>query len=277
MRYFFISWMNFKSLYVYRINAFMTIMYTFVNSIMVYFLWKAIFAENDMIGGFTFEQMITYVLMSLVISRFLFFFLEDYLSSKINDGSIITFLMKPMYFPFFAFYEKMGESIFRLLTAGIPTVLLAIFAYNIKITMSGSSIVFFIITLLYSWTILFCVQFLFGVFVIYVVQAGGLWRLRMSIIAIFSGEWMPLDLYPLWLRNLVVNLPFKIIYYYPLTLLTNKENLMADSLIVKLFTINGVSKSISILLEMSLWLFILIVVCILLWRTIIKRLSIQGG
>jgi ABC-2 type transport system permease protein len=87
-------------------------------------------------------------------------------------------------------------------------------------------------------------------------------KFKRAIVGFFAGSLLPLDFFPLWLRQIAAALPFQGIYYIPLTLVTGLRDYKAvwSQVLLQMF-----------------WVVILSVLSYLLWSQAIKRVTIQGG
>lgn len=59
-KYYEIAKINFKVQLIWRFDVVVNMMFTIIKILFVYILWKAIFGENDIVSGFTFNSMLSY-------------------------------------------------------------------------------------------------------------------------------------------------------------------------------------------------------------------------
>src|SRR5471030_3308692 len=80
---------------VYRWNFGVRAFFSLFQLVVVFVLWGAAFAASARIGGFDFNQTVTYFTATLVLQFFVGAFNEDYqISEEIRNGLINQFLLK---------------------------------------------------------------------------------------------------------------------------------------------------------------------------------------
>ena len=84
---------------VYRVNFFLEILSGILSSLIVVFLWVAIYrgATREVIGGYSIGEMVTYLLGAGLINSFILTTAENpETSQSIQDGSLSTLLLQPI-------------------------------------------------------------------------------------------------------------------------------------------------------------------------------------
>jgi len=122
-----------------------------------YYLWKAIFAGRDQLGGFSWEEMKAYLIISFLSNTILSYFSEVKISQKILDGSIAFDLLKPIDFQKARLAETVGSSVFEGLVSVVLAFLFLFLYEGVAVPESPITWVFFIISF-----ILYSVYFVFG-------------------------------------------------------------------------------------------------------------------
>src|SRR3989338_842145 len=80
----------------YRLNFVLWRVRRIVNLLLVYFLWHAIFAGRDTLFGYSQSQMLTYILISNIVSSFVFATRTMDIGDEINSGDLSNYLLKPI-------------------------------------------------------------------------------------------------------------------------------------------------------------------------------------
>lgn len=83
--------------FTYRLNFLIWRARNVLRVLMVFFLWKIIFTQQNMAFGYSSEQMNVYILLSMVILAFVWSApSNDLVGGQIADGQLSNFLLKPI-------------------------------------------------------------------------------------------------------------------------------------------------------------------------------------
>ena len=84
----------------YRLGTFVTLFGNLVYLVLIYFLWKAIYASSgtDVVNGMTLNDTLVYLVLATALFNFLEVFLVWDMSREIQSGAIVLKLLKPMSF-----------------------------------------------------------------------------------------------------------------------------------------------------------------------------------
>lgn len=276
LKYLFVSINAFRNLSVYKINMMIEIFFTIIQTTMLYYLWQAVYSQNEIIGGYSFEEMVRYVLIGQLLATVYFFFVEDFISSKFKDGSVSHYLMKPISFPKYVFFDRLGETAYRTYISILPLAILMILIFKIDLNVGLTTWFYFFISVVISWLTFFCIQFLIGLLVVFTLNSTGIFRFRNFLVLALSGAWVPLDMYPPFIREILMNLPLRSLYYLPLSIVNNKYS-ESSSILSEIVEGLGFSLLNSFLIEMLVWLAILMLLCSFFWNKAKNYITIQGG
>ena len=107
----------FQKQLAYRAGVIMFILGEFLTLSITMFLWKAIYAssEETVINGFTFEEMIIYLLMMFLTAGLTSVNVLYTISREVKDGSIAINLVRPINFEKRMFFEALGTPLYNLL------------------------------------------------------------------------------------------------------------------------------------------------------------------
>lgn len=232
--------------------------------IMIYFLWKAIFASVDTttVNGMTFEDTMIY----LVLASALFYFMEMYLvwemGSDIQSGKIILDIIKPMKYPIFKFFQLSGNFIMFFFITFLPTFIV-VYIVTYGAIHLDYNILFFLVSVLLGLLINYFIDFFIGTICLYTESIWGINIMKEVIVLLLSGATIPIVFFPEPLKTVVYYLPFQAIYNSPLRLLIDYSM--------------PFSERIEILGIQLFWLIIMILVSGSFWKISLKRITINGG
>lgn len=208
----------------FRLGIAVTILGNLIYLVIIYYLWKAIFAsvDVDVVNGMTFQDTMIY----LVLAAALFSFMEMYfvwnMGQNIQSGKIILDLIKPMKYRRYIFFHHTGYLIMSFLTTFLPTAVVIYFVTDGGIHL-GINIVFFCISVVFAELINYYIDFFVATICLYVESSWGLNIMKEVIISVLSGASIPLAFFPETLGKIVMYLPFQAIYNIPLSILIKSD------------------------------------------------------
>lgn len=182
-----------------------------------YFIWSYIFEvkgngdPNFTIGGFTFDEMLVYLIIGLLINTARSSDVAQRISEIVKSGDIAIYLCRPVNFVKSLLADGIGGKVINLI---VFTILLVVMTNLFSLPYPKSSI--FAIFILYAILML-----LFDI-VLYVIIGGlsfwfvEIWGIRASIeqiLWILSGRVLPLSLFPVWMQTFLAFTPFMYLEY----------------------------------------------------------------
>ena len=251
---------------VYRWNFAVRGCFSLFQLVLVFVLWGAAFASSKSaaLGGFSFDQTLTYFLAVSVLQFFVGAFNEDYqISEEIRTGLINQFLLKPIN------YFGYRLSIFgaaRIVSASLilAPLSLVVFLLHSRLAFPHESwrIGLGIPALALSGLIQFTIAYCFGLLTFWFLEIQGFVILSMAVEATLGGQIFPLDLMPQRLFHAASLLPFYYQMYFPAAILTGRLPLVAAE--------RGLGIQV-------LWAAVLLGGAAILWRRGLRRHTAVGG
>lgn len=224
-----------------------------------YYFWKAIY-ESTVIPEYNFMQMFFYLCTGQII-HILFPKVSSKLSQLVKTGDIVHWLLKPISIFRQFFFVSIGQSIYRLIFIALPILLIIILIFNIFPDFILFNIFKFILVFVLSYLFVFIFDLFIGIFSFHTYNIRGVQSFKYAAITLLSGRFLPLSLYPDWIRKIIEYIPFKIMYYYPLMVLFNKTE----------------QTLINIVIYQIIWIIILGFFTYIFYKSSIKKILIQGG
>lgn len=224
---------------MYKLNTFMLLTITIVPPVAYYFLWKTVYIQKGIIGGYTFSQILTYYIISIIFHE-----MQPsawHIGTIIKDGRLSLYLSRPL-------------SVFgSFLSTAYGYVLLWWF-----FSLSGGALLFLIfrkfillpspLNFFYSLTFAilagilnFTVEFTCLLFAFFIENPFGIARLYRYIIYFLGGSIIPLDLLPF--KKIFLNLPFKYLSFFPTQIFLGRvphQKLFTELLYLLLWTVIAV-------------------------------------
>lgn len=252
-----------KSAMSYRVAFFISILSRGFTVAVTYFLWKAIYQSslNPILGGFDFEEMTNYVLISFFTHMIVTCVPTMLIAREVADGSIAMNLLKPISYR----GRILAVSIGGLVVAGVISIVpfMIIFTATGWLNWPGAeTFVVYLISVVLGYLNFFLFEFCFSMLAFYTTYFFGLNMASTVMIKFFSGALIPLSFFPDVLAKAFQFLPFASMNYTPVMIYLGK------------MTKQQIYENIAL---QSLWVVVFYLLGSLLWNHAIKRLTILGG
>lgn len=229
---------SFKMQIIWRFDVVMTMVATITRIIAAWILWLAIFEGKEVVGGFTFEAMLSYYIIGAIISSIDFSNqVSGEVSYLVKDGGFSKHMVTPMN-PM-GFFGSMvgGESAFHLGFSLLAAVICSVaFRVNIILTMNVVQILLAALLILSGLAFMVGYHYFVGIMAFKFLDVGFFMHIQGAIIAFATGSMIPLSLLPDVVVDILRFLPFTHVVYTPTMLLTGQigpaEGLFGLSVII---------------------------------------------
>jgi ABC-2 type transport system permease protein len=232
-------------------------------------IWRALigaagYAESSR-GTITLREMVTYVVISRCISVFISLFAGysplSQLGNKVRRGGIAMDLTKPLGLRENIFFGNIGSMLFEVVYGALPMLLIGALFFGIDVP-SALNLGLFAVAAINGLLLYFMLSYVLGLLAFWYLEVWHFERLLNDLITVFSGALIPLWFFPPFLVTLSEWLPFRLIYYVPISIYLEKETPAAVGFLV---------------LQQLLWLGLLLWVERALWKRGVTKLVVQGG
>ena len=235
---------------------------TLLRLVIMYFFWVAVFHNRTEISSISFESMITYVVIAMM--------LENYVSGagnemarNIKNGDIALELLKPYDYLTKLIFMDLGSKANSFVRTTIPIFLVAIIFIGIGAPLSWESALLFCASMLVGILIGTQIDLIIGVLAFWTVNVWGLRVLREAVIKFFSGALVPLTLFPSWFQEVSSFLPFQSMIFVPVAIYTGQIPMGTQAFMA--------------FATQLFWLCILFVLVRLGWAQAVKKVTVFGG
>ncbi len=256
---------SFKEQLAYRISFFMGITQKLFGILIQLCVWQALIGQSGITtsseGVITIEEMTAYVFISSMISTLLNRDIIIDINERVRDGFISVDLIKPMNFTGYMFCRMTGGSLFTLLFQMLPVLAVAVIFIHLK-TPALQDMLFFALSLVGAYMIMFFITFILGLLSFWYTSMWQVVALLDTCINLFAGSWIPLWFFPEVFNTISSFLPFRLMYYVPISIYLGKLEYAECWFAV---------------LQQIIWAGILYGITRLVWHAAIKKLVIQGG
>ena len=257
------SRIGFVNILAFRLRYYTGIITYLINVTVYYYIWKALYATDaNFAQGYSFDDIVTYIAVGWMIRSVYFNNIDQVMASEVLEGRIALTLLKPVSVQTVYLGRALGEAAFRFLLLTIPAAVVISLIFPVQFPTSNTQVVIFALSLSLSILIVAAMNFIVGSFAIRMKSILGLIRAKFYIQELLSGLLLPISMLPGVARKIVSFLPFEHIAYTPLQIYLGKvtENQLFALLFLQL-----------------LWVITLITVGRMLWKVMIRKLTIQGG
>ena len=226
------------------------------------FLWFAVYASNKTVGNYSFGQMIFYYAFIPLVGSLTEVYIISSLPKMIKDGRISTDLLKPYKISVCFFIRtislKVAQQVLKL--PFFLIMLAGIFLYfGLIINLSNVilCLLFCPFALFFNYLVDLCLSYT----AFWIDDVWALKHLKIVLLLVFGGMAFPVDLVPTGLKSIFLFLPFKFVYYVPISIV---QGISLDALF-------------SNLVQIICWIAIFGVMAKLLWRAGIKKYGAYGN
>lgn len=224
-------------------------------------LWRAVYALGglDVMAGLRLSQMIWYLAMTetVILSGSRVF---QELSEAVKSGDLAYTLVRPYHYLGFQIAHSLGVSLPRMALNFVIAVLV-ILPFVRRVETSVLGVAGFVVLALFSILLDAMIGLLIGLSAFFVEEVDPIYWIYSKLLMSVGGMFVPLDIFPIWLRRISAWLPFQMIIYAPArTFVAFDAQLFARSLA-----------------GLALYILLVGIILALVWRWGKQRVVIHGG
>ncbi|MFY0545611.1 ABC transporter permease [Brevibacillus sp. H7] len=253
---------RFLTMLAYRVNYYSGIVIYGINIGAYYFLWGAIYGGQQQLGGLSVEQMTAYVAISWMSRAFYFNNIDMEIAQEVREGKVAIEMIRPYNYLSVKTAQALGEGIFRLLFFAAPGILLVSLFIPFRFPGTVETGGLYLLSLMFAFIINTEINLLTGLFTFFLFRNEGIMRAKRVIVDLLSGLILPISFFPGWAQTLMAYLPFQAINYYPSLIFTGAVD---------------TGRALEIILLQVVWIAVILLPIVLLWRRARHKLVVQGG
>ena len=228
---------NFKGCIIWRFDILANLLLTVTKITFAYILWKAVFGENDVIGGFTFYSMLTYYVTGAFLSGAdMSKKISTEICTRVISGTFSTYIIVPVNIQIYFMAQNFGRLIFYLLLNIISLftwifILQISFSFTNNMYYLGTAAVMALLGLIFMTEF----QFFIGILSFKFLEIS-MFRIIVDNIMVFiTGAAIPLSLLPEAVTAVMRIFPFYYIIYLPSMLAIGRNGNEALSGLIIIF------------------------------------------
>jgi len=254
---------TFHTTYIYRFDFWVRLVSAAIMMYATYSLWSILYTQTPDAFGLDRARMTTYGVIGVVLFAVLISvnFVRYYISDKVRDGTLELDLLKPIDFLFHMLGRNIGEMLMQALFYGLPAYLFARFVLGIEAPASTANALAFLASLLLGFLVFFHISLLIGLISVVTLKIDSYIWVFIGLTSFASGQIVPLWMFPPGLRAVLDLLPFKYIFFVPMTIYIGAQE-----------------TSLAVLLRnQAAWVLVLFAGAVLFWSGVRRRIVVQGG
>jgi ABC-2 type transport system permease protein len=267
---------SFARILSYRATVLMYVLGGMTQPVILFFLWRAVFAGADagggtaaggsaqtVINGFSFPQMVGYLLFTVLAGSLIYGNADEVIANEVMDGSIAMNLARPLDYRRRVFFDHLGEVLYNFIAIGLPSLTLALVVLGSAGRFpSAANLALGALSLGMAFFLNFYYRFSLGLMAMVTTNMWGLTRLEAVVANFLSGALIPLAFFPLWARETVQYLPYASLVYAPA---------------MAFLGMLGGAELLRLLAVQAAWVFAFRALSGAAWRGLTRRLAINGG
>jgi ABC-2 type transport system permease protein len=224
-------------------------------------LWTAIYSANkatDM-WGFRWSQVMWYLVITeaIVLSNSRIF-IE--ISATIKSGELAYLLIRPCKYLFYQISYSLGKTfVYVIVNFMIAAVIILPFVRTFETNIYG--ILGFMFFSFLSLLLDTLIALLIGMGAFFIEEVQPIYWVYSKLLLSIGGVFVPLEIFPEWLRKISAILPFQLIAYAPARIFVNFEREFFLRSILNIF----------------IYIFIVGALISITWRVGKKRVTVHGG
>jgi ABC-2 type transport system permease protein len=223
-------------------------------------LWQAAVRGQDTVAGVPGPEMLSYVVMAWVAVSFFATRVNEEIGQRFRDGQIVADLLRPLSLQLNCYTRDLGRALAMLLLQTLPLFALSALVFPVQLPRHPITWVFWLLSLVLSHLGNFGLSFLIGIAAFRLHNITGLTHLKATLVSIFSGALIPLELFSERWQPLIFALPFHGFAHTPASIFLERDVSVA-----------------ALLLDQAKWAAVLWVAGLLAWRGAARALTVQGG
>lgn len=238
-----------------------------VNVIAIFILvafWTAIYASKSggEIGGLVLQQTLTYIILARIFAgaasdtNNLWLF-----GNLMREGQVGIELLRPVDLQLSIYVQTLTRIVIGVVM-NIPVALIAWLLFRFQLPSNPLIWLSFLVSLFLGVSVLFFFDWIIGCAAFYSTETWGLSVLRFGFSTFFSGQLIPLEIMPDWLRQITAILPFSHALYTPVSILSG---------------ITPVAEAPRIWLGELVYLLVFVLLSRIVFRIAVRKVTVQGG
>ena len=202
----------------YECNVYGNIIMQTIIMITSAYFWRALYKGRGMVGDVDADSMLTYVVISSLLSVLLITNVERRIQTSVVKGTVATDMMKPVNIFGVYFAEDIGNIIALIFQNMLPILIIGALMIRVPRMADIRDLPLLIISVAESFLINWLIAALFGMIAFTAVNIDALIQVKKHLLRLLSGSIIPIWFFPPGVARVLESLPFVYIYQLPLSI-----------------------------------------------------------
>lgn len=206
----------------FRFDFFMNLLGTVFPIIMQVFIWISMYSGSggDALYGYTFPQMIMYVVIAQAVSRFTSTGVEYTVNEDIHSGGIAKYLVRPVNYIGFRLCDAVGNRFSAMITMIVLTFgALGVLFFAVDFTVPLSAVLLFFPSLILAAILNFFLFFCISTLAFWLTEIGNFFHALSVVMMVMSGGVFPVSVFGSTYEAAAKYIPLTYTVNYPIQIL----------------------------------------------------------
>jgi ABC-2 type transport system permease protein len=225
---------------------------SFINAVVYFQVWKS--AGVHTIHG---VDLVSYYFLLMVVGTFVFAHVETPIAYvDIQEGNLSSLLTKPYSYGMYRLWTEVPWRLFQgIIGIGLLLMMVTVFQVPIHIETEPFGMILTIVSIVFGFCIMFLYKTILGLAAFWMTEILGLTQTSDVILLMLGGYIMPIAAFPPWLSTIAWISPFPYVAYVPV--------LFSGGMVQN-------DQMSSMLFGQCLWILILGITTVIVWRRGVK-------
>ena len=249
----------------FRFDFFMNLLSTVFPIIMQVFIWISMYGGSggDALYGYTFPQMIMYVVVAGAVSKFTSTGVEYMVNEDIHTGGIAKYLVRPVNYIGFRLSDIIGNKFSSMITMIFLTIgALFVLFFAVDFTVSPLAVLLFFPALAFATVLNFFLFFCLSMLAFWLTEIGNFFHAMSVVIMVMSGGVFPVSVFGSTYERIAKFIPLTYTVNYPIQILAGTV---------------GIGEAVQVLAIQLFWICVLAVLARITWSCGLKKYVAVGG
>ncbi len=197
--------------------------------------WSGVYGSGQEIQGFNYGEILIYYLLISLLILITNVNAAEWLGEEIKDGTFTKHLLRPARIFVNLFMGTLAEKLYlAIFTIPVYIIVFVLILINTEVEVSADAFLIFLLFSLLSLVLNFFFSLAIGITAFWIDDIWAFTHIKGILIRLLGGQLFPFELLSNSIRNFFEILPFKFMYYIPISyFLENRslDNLASDLLI----------------------------------------------
>lgn len=247
---------------IYEFNVYGNIVMQTIIMITSACFWKALYKGQGLVGDVDADSMLTYVVLSSLLSVLLITNVERRIEMSVVKGTVATDMMKPVNIFGIYFAEDIGNILALVFQNMLPILIIGSLMVKVPLMADLRDLPLFLLSAAESFLINWLMAALFGMIAFSAVNIDALIQVKKHLLRLLSGSIIPIWFFPPGVSKVLGSLPFVYIYQLPLSIYIGRGDR---------------AQQLSQMRIQFLWLVILTGLFLYAQSRVTRKVMVQGG